>query len=125
MEMTMTFNPGDKANAIAKDGQEVTVRIESKVGDVYFIRTYDEDGLFKGGIDRVEAEKLLPLRGPYYAIRGQVLTTSKHHPNEIGEIVAMAESASGKTYYQVEFKDEKAEWFDGDNIFIQHTPRPE
>jgi len=118
----MTFKVGDNANAIAKNGQEVMVRVESQLGKDYLIRTYDENGLFTGSIERVGEDKLLPLRGPYYDVRGQVLTTSKQHPNEVGEIVALAESATGKAYYRIRFKDGSPEWFDGDNIFIQHSP---
>lgn len=118
----MMFNQGNVANAIAKDGQEVKVRIEAKHGNGYLIRPLDENGLVTGTVERVLEEQLLRVRGPFFDIRGQVLTTSKQHPNEVGEIVALGESPTGKQYYQIQFKDRSHEWFDADSIFIQHTP---
>lgn len=117
----MEFNVGDDANAIDKSGKEVRVRIESPLGSGYLIRAYDENGNLAGPPERVKSEQLLRLRGPFFDIRGQVLTSSKQHPNEVGEIIALAETPTGRTYFHVQFNDGASEWFDDDNVLIQRT----
>jgi hypothetical protein len=58
-----------------------------------------------GPLERVDPGSLLPLRGPYFDVRGQVLTTSLAHRNETGEIISIGTNKTGKAFYGVKFKD--------------------
>lgn len=112
------FKPGDRANVATRSG-EVTVTINSEeLNGFYHVGLLDEDGLFTGRNERVEARRLMPLRGPYFAIRGQVLTTSSSHPDEVGEIVGIGLSKSIKSFFKVQFRDGVSEWFSEDQVFI-------
>jgi uncharacterized protein YkvS len=116
------FKTGDDANVIAKNGLEVKVNIEGdlNVGFVA-VRVYDESGNLTGQAEKVNRNALLPLRGPFFGVRGQVLTTSPSHNDEEGEIIATAMSKSTKTFYKVQFKDGSVEWFNEDQVFIDVT----
>ena len=118
--MVPNFKPGDRANVATSNG-EVTVRVESEeFSGYYHVRVIDEDGSFTGSSERVEARRLMRLRGPYFAIRGRVLTTSSTHPGEVGEIISMGLSKSIKTFFMVQFADGAFEWFNEDQVFIDN-----
>jgi hypothetical protein len=120
-----TFQKGDFANAISKNGQEVKVQIlDQQENGRYVVQVYDEDGLVNGPPQQAEPSSLLPLRGPYFDIRGLVLTTSSAHPSEIGEIVKKGSSKAGKTFYCVLFADGSSEWLSEDQVFIDDAVRP-
>jgi len=112
-----TFKPGDFAN-ILRNGQEITVNIMGEVINGYCTVGRYDDGMFSGRKESVLVSTLLPLRGPYFEIRGQVLTTSPFHANEVGEIVGTGTSKSGKLFFNVRFGDGKNEWFNEDQVFI-------
>ncbi len=75
----------------------------------------------QGGTHTVLREKLLPIRGAFFGVRGQVLTTSPSHNDEEGKIIATAMSKSTKTFYKVQFRDGSVEWFNEDQVFIDIT----
>ncbi len=113
-----SFKPGDFANIRLPNGEEITVKIMGEVANGYIpVGKYD-DGSFTGRTESVSTNRLLPLRGPYFAIRGQVLTTSTAHPAEVGEIVGTGGSKSGKAFYRVQFSNGQSEWFNEDQVFI-------
>jgi len=58
------------------------------------------------------------VKGPFFDIRGQVYTTSSSHNDQIGEIVELRTSKSGKLFYKVMFDDNAVEWFSEDQVFI-------
>ena len=64
---------------------------------------------------------LLKPKGPFFDVRGQVMTTNASHH---GEIVATGtgpkrDGQSGKRFFQIRFADEpKVEWFSEDQVFI-------
>jgi hypothetical protein len=120
-----TFQKGDFANAVAKNGQEVKVQIlDQQEHGRYIVQVYDEDGQVNGPPQQAEPSSLLPLRGPYFDIRGLVLTTSSAHPGEIGEIVKKGSSKGGKAFYCVLFADGSSEWLSEDQVFIDDAVRP-
>jgi hypothetical protein len=122
---TYQFKKGDFANAIAKNGQEVKVQIlDQQENGRYVVQLYDEDGLVNGPPQQAEPSALLPLRGPYFDIRGLVLTTSPAHPGELGEIVKKGSSKAGKAFYSVLFADGTSEWLSEDQVFIDDAVRP-
>lgn len=113
-----TFKSGDFANIRLPNGEEITVKIMGEVTNGLIpVGRYD-DGSFSGRTENVSTDRLLPLRGPYFAVRGQVLTTSTAHPSEVGEIVGTGGSKSGKAFYRVQFSDGLSEWFNEDQVFI-------
>jgi hypothetical protein len=118
------FQKGDFANAIATNGQEVKVQIvDQQPNGRYVVQIYDEDGLFNGPQQQAEPSSLLPLRGPYFDIRGQVLTTSLAHPSETGEIVKKGSNKAGKAFYSILFPDGSSEWLSEDQVFIEDAVR--
>jgi hypothetical protein len=122
---TFRFEKGDFANAIAKNGQEVKVQIvDQQENGRYVVQLYDEEGLVNGPPQQAEPSSLLPLRGPYFDIRGLVLTTSPAHPGELGEIVKKGSSKAGKAFYSVLFADGTSEWLSEDQVFIDDAVRP-
>jgi hypothetical protein len=122
---TFQFKKGDFANAIAKNGEEVKVQIVDKQENGRFVvQLYGEDGLVNGPPQQAEPSSLLPLRGPYFDIRGLVLTTSSAHPGEIGEIVKKGSSKAGKAFFGVLFADGSSEWLGEDQVFIDDAVRP-
>ena len=75
----MGFGPGDKANCI-RNGKEIEVitwgddpQHYANRERVFLVQAMgtDYDSTFT-----ISESKLLPLRGPYFAVRGLVLTTS-------------------------------------------------
>ena len=67
----------------------------------------------------VSRSELLRAKGPFFDVRGQVMTMSPTHKGEVGEIVATGESASGKPFFKVRFQSDKTdEWFGEDQVFI-------
>jgi hypothetical protein len=119
------FQKGDFANAIAKNGHEVKVQIlDQQENGRYVVQIYDEDDLVNGPPQQAEPSSLLPLRGPYFDIRGLVLTSSPAHPDEIGEIVKKASNKAGKAFYNVQFADGSSEWLSEDQVFIDDALRP-
>jgi hypothetical protein len=122
---TFQFKKGDYANAIAKNGQEVKVQIvDQQEHGRYVVQLYDEDGLVNGPPQQAEPSSLLPLRGPYFDIRGLVLTTSSAHPGELGEIVKKGSSKAGAAFFCVLFADGTSEWLSEDQVFIDDAVRP-
>jgi hypothetical protein len=120
-----TFQKGDFANAIAKNGQEVKVQIvDRQESGRFVVQLYDEDGLVNGPPQQAEPSSLLPLRGPYFDIRGLVLTTSAAHPGEPGEIVKKGGNKAGGAFYSVLFADGTSEWLSEDRVFIDDAVRP-
>jgi hypothetical protein len=122
MERAM-FKPGDEANAIAQNGQEVLVKVMgvTQSGD-YLVAVIDETGMVDGPSQTVRKSRLLRLRGPYFDVRGQVVTTSSVHPGEIGEIIALGSGLS-KRFFHVRFQDGATEWFSEDQVFAE-DPHP-
>jgi hypothetical protein len=119
------FKSGDRANVATRNG-EVTVAINSEeLNGFYHVGLLDEDGLFTGRTEQVEASRLMPLRGPYFAIRGQVLTTSSSHSGEAGEIVGTGFNKSTKSFFKVRFSDGVVEWFSEDQVFIDDEVKRE
>lgn len=119
------FKPGDRANVAIRNG-EVTVKIDSEeMSGYYHVGLLDEDGTYSGRSERVEARRLMPLRGPYFAIRGQVLTTSSSHPGEVGEIIGTGFTKSVKSFFKVRFNDGVSEWFSEDQVFIDDEVKRE
>lgn len=120
-----TFQKGDFANAIATNGREVRVRIvDQQENGRYVVQVYDENGLVNGPVQQAEPSSLLPLRGPYFEVRGLVLTTSPAHPNETGEIIKTASSKGGKAFFLVQFADGATEWLSEDQVFIEDPVQP-
>jgi hypothetical protein len=120
-----SLQKGDFANALAKDGHEVKVRIVDQQDNGRFVvQVYDENDQPQGPTQQAEPSSLLPLRGAYFEVRGQVLTTSATHPNEVGEIVKMGTSKSGKAFYCVQFADGVSEWLSDDQVFIDNAVLP-
>jgi hypothetical protein len=120
-----SFQKGDFANALSKEGQEVKVKIvDQQENGRFVVQVYDEHGEAQGPTQQAEPSSLLPLRGPYFEVRGQVLTTSATHPNEIGEIVKTGTSRSGKAFFWVQFADGTSEWFNEDKVFIDDAVLP-
>jgi hypothetical protein len=66
--------------------------------------------------------ELLPVRGPYFDIRGLVFTTSMNHAGEQAEIVALGKGPKGKLFYCVKFTDESKEWLSEDDVFLEVGP---
>ncbi len=121
----VSFQKGDFANALTKEGREVKVRIvDQQDNGRYVVQVYDEDGQPQGSTQQAEPSSLLPLRGPYFDVRGQVLTTSAAHPQEVGEIVKTGTSKSGKAFYCVQFADGLSEWLSEDQVFIDNAVLP-
>jgi hypothetical protein len=119
-----TIQKGDFANAIAANGQEVKVRIlDQHENGRYVVQVYDEEGNVNGPPQQAEPSSLLPLRGPYFDIRGLVLATSLAHPGETGEIVKKGSNKAGKSFYCVLFADGTSEWFSEDQVFIDDAVR--
>lgn len=119
------FQKGDYANAIATNGQEVKVQIVDILENGRFVvQIYDEQGVVNGPLKQAEPSALLPLRGPYFEVRGLVLTTSSKHPGEIGEIVRLGTSKSGKAFYFIQFADGSGEWLSEDHVFIENSVLP-
>jgi hypothetical protein len=119
------FHKGDFANAIATNGQEVKVQIlDQHENGRYVVQVYDENGLVNGPPQQAEPSSLLPLRGPYFEVRGLVLTTSSSHPNETGEILKTASGKGGKAFFFVQFADGTSEWLSEDQVFIEDAVKP-
>lgn len=76
------FKQRDQVNFMANGVERKAVVVGDSGKETVFIES--EDGQTFG----VERSRLLRLRGPYFDVRGQVLTASVTHPNEAGEIVA-------------------------------------
>ena len=120
-----SFRKGDFANAPAKDGREVRVRIVGQQDNGrYVVQVYDEDGRVQETTQQVEPSSLLPLRGPFFEVRGLVLTISAGHSSEVGEIVKTATSKSGMAFYCVRFADGTSEWLNEDQVFIEDELLP-
>jgi hypothetical protein len=112
------FKSGDRANVLTRGG-ELTVKIISEeLSGYYTVMLLDENGLHTGRTEHMEASRLMPLRGPYFDIRGQVLTTSLSHPGEVGEIVGSGSSKTRRVLYKIKFSDGAIEWFHEDQVFI-------
>jgi hypothetical protein len=115
------FKATDDAFVVDNNGYEFKVRVMGCQGQgdglSYFVQRFDrvDDSI---GPFLVPHGKLLAPKGPFFDIRGQVLTTSASHPSEMGQIVGTATSKSGKPFFNVCFNDGKCEWFSEDQAFI-------
>ncbi len=111
------FQVNDEVRVII-NGEEVRGKINGFNGpDAVIVRT-------DNGTSLIERAKLLRPKGPFFEIRGQVLTTSATHPGEVGEIISTGSSKSGKLFFEVLFKNGDAAWFDEDNVFIDDKVGP-
>lgn len=120
-----SLQKGDFANALAKDGREVKVRIvDVNDNGRYVVQIYDDEDKPQGPTQQAEPSSLLPMRGPYFDVRGQVMTTSAAHPGEIGEIVKTGSSKSGRAFYCVQFADGTSEWLNEDQVFLDNAVMP-
>lgn len=115
-----TFKQDDVAFVIDREGKEAKVNVLGREPDgSYFVIYIDGYGR-QTGIPpfRVKHGELLAPKGPYFDVRGQVLTTSPSHLGAVGEIVGTGSSKSGKGYFKVKFDDGSTEWFNEDQVFI-------
>lgn len=113
------FEKAEVALVVDEKGEEVQVSVlgHSANGSYLVVRTNDAG--YPAGIPfRVEDGKLLAPKGPFFDIRGQVLTASSSHSGETGEIIGTATCKSGKTFFNVAFHDGTSEWFSEDHVFI-------
>jgi hypothetical protein len=112
------FNVGNMANCV-ENGVEIEVCVigMSTEKDVYYVRTIDDKTL------AVPANGLLRTKGPFFDIRGIVLTTSIDHPDEQGEIVALGIGPKGRIFYRVRFADRSSQWLSEDDVFLQTMPK--
>jgi hypothetical protein len=110
-----TFKDGEMAN-IRRDGKEVDVTVLHQSGT----QVYLTDG--ESRQYTVQVADVLPAKGPYFAVRGLILTASPRHPDEVGEIIATAYTpeTSTRVYYKVMFSDGSTEWLSDDQIFIEN-----
>ena len=121
-DSTPKFTLGDRANVLSVDGEETVVVFSEEQNGTYSVVRIDEDGTCIDPYRKeIEASRLMRLRGPFFDIRGQVLTTSSTNPNEVGEVVSTGTSKSGKTFFKVKFSDGKCEWFNEDQVFIEDS----
>jgi hypothetical protein len=115
------FNAGEDANVVSNYSEDVKVKIVSgPVSEHYTVRAYDKDDdrLLNEQLQNVHESRLRVLKGPHFEIRGQVLTTSTVHPNDIGEIVSIGTANSGKKFFKIRFSDKVEEWFGEDQVFV-------
>ncbi len=114
-----SFKPGDVANAVHTDGTEVKVRIESEESQgFYHVMFYTEDDQLSGQIQRVKTNELRRLKGPYFDIRGEVLTTAVSHLGEVAEIIGTGKGMRGNVFYKVQFNDGTTLWLNEHQVFI-------
>jgi hypothetical protein len=118
------FKQGESGYVVDRDGAEARVRVISRQGEgMYLVVWIDGYGHQTGSPFLAANGKVLAPKGPFFDIRGQVLTTSSSHPGEVGQIVGRATSKSGKTFFNVSFKDGTSEWFCEDQVFIDDEVR--
>jgi hypothetical protein len=118
------FKYDDRANVMV-NGQElevvvVSVNEERDLGGNKKVVYYVNGG---GQQFPVREARMLPLRGPYFDVRGLVLTISAKHPNEIGEIVSTGHSPAKTRYFKVKFQNGDIEWFNENEVFIEHQTK--
>jgi hypothetical protein len=113
------FKRGEVAFVVGQNGVEGQVNVLERQADgSYLVVWFDSYGHQTGNPFIAANGKVLAPKGPFFDIRGQVLTSSSSHPSEIGQIVGTATSKSGKTFFNVRFDDLKSEWFSEDQVFI-------
>jgi len=111
------FGVNDEVNVIV-NGFEMKAMVLGVGQDEQTFHMLFEDGRVAG----IAKSRLLRLWGPYFDVRGQVLTRSAKHPNEVGEIVATGKSSSKKAFFRVRFADAIEEWFSEDEVFTEDIP---
>lgn len=120
----MLFKQGDTANAMARDGHEMTVDVQSVMENGYsVVQTYAPEGSLVGNQWTLPTDKLLRLKKPFFGVRGLVFTSSLNHPDEEGEIITLGNGPKGKQFYRVQFADGATEWFGEDEVLIE-VPKP-
>jgi hypothetical protein len=72
------FNVGDRANYVSKNGEIEIEVIRGPVSGSQGLNVQTVDGGFR--VFSVLQSELLPVRGPYFDIRGLVFTTSPKAP---------------------------------------------
>ena len=114
------YKLGD-AVSIIRGGKEITGKVAEEKADGSVVFT-GEDAYSTFTVHR---SKLLRPKGPFFEVRGQVLTTSATHSGVVGEIIAtgagpMRGDQPGKRFFQVLFDgDPKADWFSEDQVFLE------
>jgi hypothetical protein len=112
------FKAGDRANMLA-NGREIEVTVMSeRIGDHYFVQEHDTLNTVQ-----VNNSRLLPIRGPFFDVRGLVFTSRASRPNQQGEVIAKGHgpiiAGYAKTFYQIKFRDGSIEWVGEDEVLIQ------
>ena len=114
------FKYGDKAN-LSLDGIEIQVKI---VGSGSGLLNVEGTSAGKRVQYSVPPEDLLPLKGPFFDVRGLVFSTSVNHPGEQGEIIKRGKGADGARFFCVQFSDSSMEWLKEHEVCIEEdAPR--
>lgn len=110
------YKAGDRAIVVV-DGTEVEAELLGFWGTPE--QGYMVQLAGSGEIQQLPKERLLPVKAPFFDVRGLVFTTSSLHPGEQGEIVSIGRGPKGKMFYRVKFADGSTEWISEDGILIE------
>lgn len=110
-----TIKVGQEA-IFVKNGVEVRVTVVgANDPESFVIQTQDDNEPNMA----VRKSELLPLKGPFFDIRGLVFTTSVKHPGEQGEIIKRGKGADGARFFCVQFSDDSTEWLNEHEVCIE------
>ena len=114
----MGYSAGERANCIV-NGQELEVVVlgtapQTAGNQTVYVVQHNGSQTFT----RPES-KLLPLKGPFFDVRGLVLTTSPNHSNEIGEIISIGKNPGKLRFFKVRFNNGDTEWFSENQVFVE------
>jgi hypothetical protein len=115
------FKYGDKVN-LEVDGIEVEVKIVGSSGNGLLHVEGTSQG--KRLQYSVSPDDLLPLKGPFFDVRGLVFTTSANHPGERGEIIKRGKGTDGARFFCVQCSDGSTEWLKEHEVCIEVEPPP-
>ncbi len=106
-------------NGVERDGTLLN-EISDETSHYVFVREFNT-----GAHLSVNSDNLLKPKGPYFEIRGQVLTTGPGYRSKVGEIVGTAKSATNNPFFKVRFEDGVEIWFSADDVYIDNKVREE
>jgi hypothetical protein len=118
----MEFKQGDLVAIRGLDGNEYDGVIIASNGDDSFRVKYRQlDMPVEFGFTEqttISRQRLMPTKGPFIRINGEVLTDDPSHAGQVGRIIAIGKTLKCKQFFKVKFEDGSENWFSEDRVFV-------